>query len=52
MYWIRYEFRDNEHLTVWSGLWMCTCLEEVGAFYGMVARHGGWCRCDINNEDK
>ena len=47
MYTITYEFKDPQYNKTLSGIWICYCLEEVGAFYNMVKRYNGKCNCTI-----
>jgi hypothetical protein len=48
MYIIIYEYRDATHNKVHCGEYYTNSLVDVGAFYVMIKRLGGLCRCDIS----
>lgn len=47
MYAISYSFRDPAYNKECSGIYLTNSLVDVGAFYNMVKRYGGTCRCSI-----
>lgn len=46
-YVITYWFRSPSTGEEQSGIWMTDSLVDVGAYFAMVERYGGWCRCDV-----